>query len=81
MTRSEKREAQMSESQEKALERFVGQIAEMNERLAELNAFVGDHMGYDPENIGWGHVGDAGYFLEKLSELTDCAFRRGDYAE
>ncbi len=66
---------------EKALENFIGQIGEIKERLAELEAFTDDHMGYNPEDINWGHVGTAGWFLERLTELTDCAFKRGEYAE
>lgn len=37
--------------------------------------------GYSPENINWGHVGTAGWFLEKLTELTDYAYKRGEYAK
>ena len=66
---------------EKALENFIGQIGEIKARLAELEAFTDDHMGYNPEDINWGHVGTTGWFLERLTELTDCAFKRGEYAE
>jgi hypothetical protein len=68
-------------SKEKALDKFMGQMVEIKERLAELEAFTDDHMGYNPEDINCGHVGTAGWFLEKLTELTDCAYRRGEYTE
>ena len=68
-------------SKETALGRFMEQIAEMNERLAELQEFADEHLGYSPDDINWGHVGTAGFFLERLTELTDCAFKRGEYAE
>jgi len=68
-------------SNEKALERFVGQIGEINGLLEELKTFFDDHMGYDPDSINWGHVGTASYFLEKLTEMTDFAFKRGECAE
>ena len=68
-------------TKEKALDRFVGQIGEINERLAELQTFAEDHMGYNPDEINWGHVGTAGYFLERLNELADFAFQRGEYAK
>lgn len=68
-------------SNEKALDKFIGTIGEINERLTELKAFADEHMGYDPERIDWGHVGTAEHFLEMLSELTDIAYRRGEYAE
>lgn len=66
---------------EKALDKFMGQICEINERLSELQKFADDHMGYLPDEINWGHVGTAGWFLEKLTELMDCAYKRGEYAE
>jgi len=66
---------------EEALGRFLGTITEINERLAELKAFADDHMGYNPDEINWGHVGSAAHFLKGLTELTDSAYKRGEYAE
>jgi hypothetical protein len=66
---------------EKALGEFMGQIAEIRERLAELQTFVDDHMGYDSDGINWSHVGTAEHFLSELTALTDFAYRRGEYAE
>ena len=71
----------MEVQHEKALGRFMEQIGEINERLAELQTFVDDHMGYNPDDINWGHVGTAGWFLERLTEMTDHAYNRGEYAE
>ena len=68
-------------NQEKALNRFMEQIGEINERLAELQTLADDHMGFNPDDIDWGHVGTAGYYLERLTEMTDHAFKRGEYAE
>ena len=68
-------------SKEKALDKFIGQIGEIQERLAELQTFADDHMGYDPDSVNWGDVGTAGWFLERLTELTDSAYKRGEYAE
>ena len=70
----------MAASKEKALSKFMAQISEINERLSELQTFADEHMGYNPDDINWGHVGTAGFFLERLTELTDCAFKRGEYA-
>lgn len=64
-----------------ALNAFISTIGEISERLDELKAFTDNHMGYDPESINWGHAGTAQYFLEKLTELTDQAYKRGEYAE
>ena len=64
---------------EAALGRFVGIIGEVNNRLEELKAFFDDHMEYCPEDVNWGHVGTASFFLERLTELTDIAYKRGEY--
>jgi len=71
----------MANSNNKALGRFMEQMGEINERLSELQAFTDEHMGYSPDDINWGHVGTAGWFLERLTELTDCAYKRGEFAE
>jgi beta-mannanase len=81
MTRQERKEAWILGSHEKALGAFMGSIGEIKERLAELNAYFDDHMEVDPDDINWGHVGDAAYFLTELTELTDKAYGRGEYAE
>jgi hypothetical protein len=66
---------------EKALGAFIGNMAEIKERLTELESYFDEHMGCGPDGINWGHVGDATYFLTELTELTDRAYRRGEYAE
>jgi len=66
---------------EKALGTFMTKVAEAQERLAELTTFLDDHMHKNPNEISWGSAGDAGYMVEKLTELTDWAFKRGEYAE
>lgn len=53
----------------------------MNIRLDELKEFAENHMNYDPESINWGHVAEAQHFLSALTELTDMAYRRGEYAD
>ena len=66
---------------DKALHEFMSRISEARERLAELTAYVDDHMQISPDEISWGNVGNAGYLVEQLSQLTDWAFSRGEYAE
>jgi len=66
---------------EKALGAFMAKIAEAQSLLAELQAHVDDHMGASPEEINYGHVGSAGYMVEKLTELTDWALGRGEYEQ
>jgi len=66
---------------EKALQEFMAKIAQAQELLAELQAHADNHMEFNPDEINWGHAGNAGYMVEKLTELTDWAFKRGEYAE
>ena len=66
---------------EEALGRFMGTIAEINERLSELREFADDHMGLNPDEINWGHVGTAERFLKGLTEFTDMAYSRGEFAK
>jgi len=66
---------------DKALQEFMARIAEASTLLQELQGFVDDHMEYSPDDINWGHVGSAGYMVEKLTELSDWAFKRGEHAE
>jgi hypothetical protein len=81
MTKGKRPQAQRQESREGALGHLTGQFAEMQERITELQDFVDEHMGYSPDEVNWGHVGTAGHFLKKLTELTDWAYKRGEYAE
>ena len=71
----------MNKCQEKALGRFIGIIGTINKRLAELQAFTDENMGCNLDDITWGDVGSAGWFLDKLTEMTDLIHKRGEYAE
>jgi mRNA-degrading endonuclease HigB of HigAB toxin-antitoxin module len=65
----------------KALQEFMAKIAQAQELLTELQAHVDEHMNESPETVNWGMVGSAGYMVEKLSELADWAYQRGEYAK
>jgi hypothetical protein len=66
---------------EKALQEFMAKVDEAQERLAELNAYLDEHMETSLDSVNWGTVGSAGYMVEKLTELTDWAYKRGEYAK
>jgi len=68
-------------SNEKALSEFMAKISETQALLGELQAHVDDHMQVSPEDVTWGTVENAGYIVEKLSDITDWTFKRGEYAE
>jgi hypothetical protein len=81
MTRNEKIMENMKKSQERALKVFIGNIGEITARLSELQEFVNNHMNFAPDEITWAHVGNTSYYLEQLTELTDCAYNRGEFAK
>jgi len=66
---------------EKALHEFMSRISEARERLAELTVYVDGHMEVSPDGVNWGDVGSAGHLVEQLTQLTDWAFKRGEYAK
>lgn len=63
-----------------ATDAFVTALAEINSRLDELKSYAENHMGVNSEAINWGHVGSAERLLTALTELTDRAYQRGEYA-
>jgi len=71
----------VAKNNDKALQEFMARIAEAKTLLDELQTFADDHMEYSPDDINWGHVGSAGYMVERLNELADWAFERGEHAE
>lgn len=64
-----------------AIDSFISAIAEINDRLDELKAYAEGHMNYEPDSINWGHASEAQSLLAALTELTDRAYQRGEYAE
>jgi len=55
---------------EKALDQFVSKTQEARELLAMISVELDEHMGAHPDNIHWGHVGDANYVLESLRDIA-----------
>jgi len=64
---------------EKALAEFMARVAEANTLLGELTSFMENHMETNSDDINWGDVGNAEYIVGQLTELTDWAFKRGEY--
>ena len=68
-----------SRNQETALNAFLQKKAEIDETLSRLQGLSGDHFGYDPEEIHWGHVGTLAHYAELLKRITGMAFHEGDH--
>ncbi|MBW6494980.1 MAG: hypothetical protein K0B16_10585 [Burkholderiaceae bacterium] len=64
----------------KALDAFIAAKAEIDAMLARLAALSADHFATNPDEIHWGHVGTLNHYRAKLREITDSAFREGEYA-
>jgi hypothetical protein len=63
---------------EKALSAYVQAMGQIEKYLSELQALANDHLGNDPENINWGHVGSAIHLAELLKEAADFASNRAN---
>jgi hypothetical protein len=67
-------------NQEKALDAFLARKAEIDERLARLQALSDDHFEVHPDEITWSNVADLARYAELLQQLTDIAFNEGEHA-
>jgi len=65
----------------KAIDAFLAAKAEIDSMLARLAALSDDHFETHPDEIHWGHVGTLNHYRDLLREISDAAFREGEYAE
>ena len=63
-----------------ALDAFIARKAEIDTMLERLTALSGEHFGYSPDGIDWGHVGTLTHYAELLKRITDAAFKEGEHA-
>jgi hypothetical protein len=62
-----------------ALAAFIGKKAEIDERLARLQALSDDHFETHPDEVGWAMVGTLEHYASLLKRITDSAFGEGEY--
>ena len=55
--------------------------AEIDERLARLQALSDDHFNCHPDEVGWAMVGTLEHYNGLLKRITDSAFGEGEYAK
>jgi len=70
-----------SKTQATAIDAFLAAKFEIDAMLERLSALSAEHFDTDPDEIDWGHVGTLEHYRNKLREITDMAFREGEYAE
>ncbi len=79
-TRFEARAEKARRNKEAALNAFIGKKAEIDERLARLQALSDDHFNAHPDDVNWGHVGTLEHYASLLKRITDSAFGEGEHA-
>jgi len=67
-------------NQEKAQIQFISNVDEAKNLLSELQSYFDDHMEVSSDDVHWGHVGTAEYYLQHIKEISDRVFKRGEYA-
>ena len=65
----------------KAIDAFLAAKAEIDGMLALLTALSDDHFETHPDEIHWGDVGTLNHYRDRLREISDAAFKEGEYAE
>ena len=68
-------------NQDAALQKFLAKKGEIDTMLARLQALSDDHFNAAPGEVNWGHVGTLERYAELLRQITDGAFKEGEYAE
>ena len=68
-------------NQDAALQKFLAKKGEIDTMLTRLQALSNDHFNTAPGEVNWGHVGTLERYTEHLRQITDSAFKEGEYAE
>ena len=64
----------------KALDAFMTTKSQIDAMLARLTAVSDDHFETHPDEINWGNVGTLNHYASLLRQITDSAFKEGEYA-
>ncbi len=64
-----------------ATDAFLAKKAEIDTMLERLKTLSDEHFNWSPGEITWGHVGTLTHYAEMLKQITDSAFREGEFAE
>ena len=67
-------------NQDAALQKFLTKKGEIDTILTRFQALSDDHFNAAPGEVNWGHVGTLERYAELLSQITDSAFKEGEYS-
>jgi hypothetical protein len=65
----------------KALDAFMTTKFQIDAMLERLQALSADHFETHPDEINLGHVSTLNHYRDRLREISDAAFREGEFAE
>ena len=68
-------------NQDAALQKFLAKKGEIDTMLTRLQALSDGHFNAAPGEVTWGHVGTLERYAELLRQITDSAFKEGEYSE
>ena len=75
------RTARAARNQENSLAAFLAEKARFDAMVAELQQMSADHFGADPEDVLWAKAATLEHWNSRLASVTDCYFKRGEFAE
>jgi hypothetical protein len=75
------RTARAARNQENSLVAFLAEKARFDAMVAELQQMSADHFGADPEDVLWAKAATLEHWNSRLASVTDCYFKRGEFAE
>jgi len=65
---------------DQALAAFVAAKTEIDAQLERLKTLSDEHFNAQPDEIQWGDVGDLLLYAGLLRQITDAAFKEGEFA-
>lgn len=64
-----------------AIDAFLTAKFDFDAMLERLKSLSDDHFNTHPDEIDWSDVGTLDHYRAKLREISDSAFREGEYAD
>jgi len=59
---------------QKAQDAFMEKLAYIKDAVKEIEGYIDEHMNLNPNEINWGHVGNASQIAGQLTEILEFMF-------